>query len=89
MDLSDGVGQQEREPDADQFRVGDVWETTRGHLYRVVEVRRGGQAILRAGATDGGRIVRKQWDGIGWWRRVSCGAARAVAAERCIERRAG
>ena len=62
-----------REPDADQFRVGDVWETTRGQIYRVVEVRRGGQAILRAGATgDGGRIVRKQWDGIGWWRRVSC-----------------
>ena len=62
-----------REPDANQFRVGDVWETTRGHLYRVIEVRRGGQAILRAGATgERGRIVRKQWDGTGWWARVSC-----------------
>jgi len=48
------------EPVANQFRVGVVWETTRGHLYRVVEVRRGGQAILRAGATgERGRIVRK------------------------------
>jgi hypothetical protein len=64
------------EPDADQFRVGDVWETTRGFLYRVIEVRRGGQAILRAGSVgDGGRIVRKQWDGIGWWRRVSWGGS--------------
>lgn len=64
-----------REPDADQFRVGDVWETSRGFLYRVIEVRRGGQAILRAGAAgERGRIVRKQWDAVGWWRRVSCGS---------------
>lgn len=63
------------EPAADQFRVGDVWETSRGHLYRVIEVRRDvGQAILRAGATgERGRIVRRRWDGIGVWRRVSCG----------------
>ncbi len=62
-----------REHDADQFRAGDVWETTRGHLYRVVEVQRGGLAMLRSGATgERGRIVRKQWDGIGRWRRVSC-----------------
>lgn len=60
--------------EADSFRVGDVWETTRGKLYRVVEVQRGGQAILRAGSTgERGRIVRKQWDGIGRWVRVSCG----------------
>jgi hypothetical protein len=63
-----------REPDADQFRVGDVWETTRGAQYKVLEVCVRGQAILRAGACGTGRIVRKRWDGIGWWRRVSCGA---------------
>lgn len=66
----------EHEPDADQFRQGDVWMSSRGFLYRVVEVERGGQATLRAGATEsGGRIVRKAWDGIGWWTRVSCGGA--------------
>ena len=67
------IDEQAHEPDADQFRVGDVWETTRGHLHKVIEVRRGGQAILRKGSDGSGRIVRKQWDGIGWWCRVSCG----------------
>ena len=68
------------EPDADQFRVGDVWETPRGALYRVVEVRIGGQAILRAGAAgERGRIVRRAWDAIGAhtaspWVRLSCAA---------------
>ena len=70
-----GPRYEKREPDADQFRVGDVWETSRGMRYRVIDVKRGGQAILRMGSEgERGRIVRKQWDGIGWWRRVSCGA---------------
>lgn len=66
-----------REPDADQFRVGDIWETPRGFLYRVVAVENG-TAILRAGSSgDSGKLVRRAWDAIGAhtgrpWVRVSC-----------------
>lgn len=68
--------------DADQFRVGDVWKTTRGFLYRVVSVRVNGEAVLRAGATGKrGKIMRKPWDGIGGWVRVSC-AGETLTNER-------
>ena len=52
----------------DSFHVGQVWETSRGSLYRVIEVRRGGQAVLRLGSDGKGRIVRRPWDAvIGWY----------------------
>jgi hypothetical protein len=67
-----GPRQAEREPDADRFREGEVWETSRGTLYRVVVVGPSGEATLRLGATGGrGRIVRKPCDDVGNWRRVS------------------
>lgn len=74
-----GPKHEKREPDADQFRVGDVWETPRGFLYRVVAIY-GRVAVLRAGSSgERGRLVRRAWDDIGAhsgrpWVRVSCGA---------------
>ena len=52
---------------ADSFHVGQVWESPRGTLYRVMSVRRGGQAELRVGSTGGGRIVRRDWDAVVGW----------------------
>ena len=50
----------------DIFRAGEVWESPKGTLYKVmsVELR---QATLRMGSDGSGRIVRRQWDAvIGW-----------------------
>ena len=51
----------------DSFHVGQVWESSKGTLYTVVEVRRGGQAILRLGVDGKGRIVRRDWDAVVGW----------------------
>ncbi|MBH3213210.1 hypothetical protein I5N05_07610 [Serratia marcescens] len=50
----------------DIFRAGEVWESPKGTLYKVmsVELR---QATLRMGSDGSGRIVRRPWDAvIGW-----------------------
>lgn len=50
----------------DIFRAGEVWESPKGTLYKVmsVELR---QATLRMGSDGSGRIVRRAWDAvIGW-----------------------
>lgn len=52
----------------DNFHEGQVWESPRGTLYKVVKVVRGGQATLRLGSDGKGRIVRRDWDAvIGWY----------------------
>lgn len=71
-------GNRERvEPDADRFRVDDVWENSRGTPHRVVSVKMGGKAKLQNLRT--GNFVTRAWDDLGWkagrpWIRVSCGA---------------
>ncbi|MBH2967511.1 hypothetical protein JZM41_00380 [Serratia marcescens] len=50
----------------DIFRSGEVWESPKGTLYKVMslELR---QATLRMGSDGSGRIVRRPWDAvIGW-----------------------
>lgn len=50
----------------DIFRAGEVWESPKGTLYKVmsVELR---QATLRMGSDGSVRIVRRPWDAvIGW-----------------------
>jgi hypothetical protein len=52
----------------DCFRVGEVWQSPRGTLYRVIK-REGLHVTLRAGTEGGGRLVKHPWDGvIGWTR---------------------
>ena len=55
----------------DNFHVGQVWEPSKGTLYKVIEVRRGGQAVLRLGVDGKGRIVRRDWDAVVGWRLYS------------------
>lgn len=51
----------------DCFHPGQVWESPRGTLYKVIENRVGGQATLRLGADGKGRIHRRGWsDVINW-----------------------
>jgi len=50
----------------DAFREGEVWQSPKGTLYRVMIVKCG-QAILKIGSDGSGRIVRRPWDAvIGW-----------------------
>jgi hypothetical protein len=65
------------EPDADQFRVGDVWENPQGTRYRVLRVERKRAHLLNEKT---GRTSHRAWDDLGCksgrlWVRVSCGAA--------------
>jgi len=55
----------------DSFHVGQVWRSPRGQVYLVVDVRRGGQAILRAGAMGEGRKNVRDWDAVINWVLVS------------------
>lgn len=76
---------QSKAPDADQFRVGDVWETPNGFLHLVISVNRASVsnascmfATLRAGSDGAGRKSLRRWDDTGWgcgrpWTRVSWG----------------
>jgi hypothetical protein len=71
-----GPRQEKQEPDADQFRAGDVWENSIGTRFLVKQIR-GGAAVLVNQKT--GCTVHRAWDGIGAhtgrpWVRVSCGA---------------
>ena len=50
----------------DVFRAGEVWESPKGTLYKVmsVELR---QVTLRMGLNGSGRMMRRPWDAvIGW-----------------------
>ena len=49
-----------------RFHVGQVWESPRGCLYKVILVK-GGQATLRLGQDGSGRIVRRGWDDVVNW----------------------
>ena len=50
----------------DHFHVGQVWETSRGGLWKVVTIENG-QAVFLQGFEGRGRLKRKDWDDvIGW-----------------------
>ncbi|CAI1819947.1 Uncharacterised protein [Serratia quinivorans] len=50
----------------DIFRVGEIWESPKGTLYKVMSVQLR-QATLRMGSDGSGRIVRRPLDAvIGW-----------------------
>ena len=71
-----GPRQERREPDADCFRVGDVWQNSRGTDFRVVRVE--GRVAHMVNMTSG-RTHSRPWDHIGahtgrQWVRLSCGA---------------
>ena len=51
----------------DCFHVGQVWQSPKGSLYRVVEVKKGGQAKLRMGVDGSGRAARRDWDAVINW----------------------
>ena len=51
----------------DSFHVGQAWESPKGTLYKVIEVKRGGQAVLRLGVDGKGRIVRRDWCAVVGW----------------------
>ncbi|HFY0440651.1 hypothetical protein [Escherichia coli] len=52
--------------DGERFQVGEVWISPRGYLYLVKDIM-GAQAILRMGASGGGRKVRRHVDAINGW----------------------
>ena len=49
------------------FHDGQVWESPRGFLYRVMAVTRGGKATLRLGSDGSGRKVVRDWDAVINW----------------------
>lgn len=64
-----------REPDANQFRVGDVWENSNGVPHRVLRVE---SRVAHMVNEKTGRAYRRPWDDLGWksgkpWVRVSSG----------------
>lgn len=48
------------------FHPGQVWESPRGCLYKVIKVQNQ-QATLRLGLNGDGRIVRRPWDAVNNW----------------------
>lgn len=54
----------------DCFRLGEVWISPRGMLWKVVDIdndHRPRQAILRQGAAGRGRKIRRDWDAVINW----------------------
>lgn len=50
----------------DLFKVGEVWQSPRGTLYKVIAVD-GNQATLRLGSFGDGRVVRRWvYQNYGW-----------------------
>lgn len=56
------------------FQVGEVWQSPRGTLYKVMEMqlsefKRGARptAILRLGQDGKGKMIRREWDAINNW----------------------
>ena len=71
-----GPRHEKREPDADQFRKGDMWANSRGTEFQVMRID-GRVAHLVSMST--GRTHARGWDAIGAhsgrpWVRLSCGA---------------
>lgn len=71
-----GPRQEKREPDADCFRPGDVWQNSAGNPFRVSRIERGTAHLV---ALKTGRTHSRPWDAIGAhtgrpWVRLSCGA---------------
>jgi hypothetical protein len=51
----------------ESFHAGQVWQSPRGTLWRVVSVERGGKAVLKQGRQGKGRKSVRGWgDVIGW-----------------------
>lgn len=51
----------------ESFHAGQVWQSPRGTLWRVVGVERGGKAVLKQGTQGEGRKSVRGWsDVIGW-----------------------
>lgn len=58
--------------EGDCFETGQVWESPRGFLYKVVGHRhypqdKRRQAELRAGSDGSGRLMRRDWDAVAGW----------------------
>lgn len=55
----------------DYFQVGEVWESPKGILWKVVDyVHRAGkpkQAVMRLGEDGSGRKSERDWDGVHNW----------------------
>jgi len=51
----------------DSFHEGQVWQSPRGTIYKVVSVNHGGQATLRKGGDASGNIIRRPWDAVINW----------------------
>lgn len=52
---------------ADSFHIGQVWESPRLVLYKVMDIKNN-QAILRLGPDGDGRLIRRDWDAVINWR---------------------
>lgn len=50
----------------ERFQVGEVWQSIRGTIYRVVSVSNG-EAVLRKGIDGSGRKYRRYVDDISGW----------------------
>ena len=71
-----GPRQEKREPDANCFRKGDVWQNSIGTRQRIVRVEAGVAHMVNERT---GRTGARKWDDIGAhsgrpWVRLSCGA---------------
>lgn len=49
------------------FHAGQVWESPRGSLWRVVSVERGKMAVLKQGERGLGRKTVRDWDAVVGW----------------------
>lgn len=76
------------EPDPFSFRVGDVWESPRGTIYKCtgeyISTKNGRpiqKRILRAGVNGDGKKITRDWDDVGsldrgqFWVRHSWGGS--------------
>lgn len=50
----------------DIFRAGEVWQSPKGTLYKVLDVQLR-QATLRMGSDGSGRIIRRPYDAVINW----------------------
>lgn len=56
--------------DGDIFKPGEVWQTPRGFVYRVMYSDIGGNAVLRVGSNGTGRKVIRRWDSVNNWTKM-------------------
>lgn len=50
------------------FRVGEVWESPKGTLYKVIAAGVGQQMVLRRGIRGDGPKRFRSWDRVSGWR---------------------